>query len=342
MHTQSGAATFAACQQLFRYHPLAVAPSPAGPGGERRGLGSMVLRHRIAGFFVLDRLREDMFVLRSWDPRDAVEEEIRPGRPVRDLARQVVVACLPVPRHGALLGWVTCRQVTALLTVHSAPPAGTGRVLGPEVRVLPLDGTAKEWHWPPFTVSPLDDWRLWEYVEWRELVDVQPLLAAESGRAFWIPAADGRRTGHVVLSDNIRAEAFWLPEGVYCDHWALREGLEPPAAERLIASPGAVDLSRGGLWQEPAAGTRLPVLGPRLGGRHAWQRLADQRDRHEEHRLADRDRQRCERLRVVVLGRLCVQLVRDLFFPRRGWPEHRLHQGKRGPLGIGEVRRVPP
>jgi hypothetical protein len=271
MHTQSGAATFAACQQLFRYHPLAVSPSPAGPGGSGAsgGLESMVIRHRIAGFFVLDRLREDLFMLRSWDPRDGVEEEIRPGRPVRDLARQVVVACLPVPRHGAVLGWVTCRQVTALLTVHSAPPAGVprqggpggpsgsatpggstgpGRVPGPEVRVLPLDGTTKEWHWPPFTVSPLDDWRLWEYVEWRELVDVLPLLGAEPGRAFWIPAADGRRTGHVVLPDNIRAEAFWLPEGVYCDHWALREGIGPPSAEGLIASPDAVDLSRGGLW----------------------------------------------------------------------------------------------
>ena len=256
MHTQSGTVAFAACQHLFRYHALAVAPPPAGPGG-RDGLGSMVLRHRIAGFFVLDRPRDDLFVLRSWDRREGIEEEIRPGKPVRDLARQVVAACLPVPRHGALLGWVSCRQVTALLTVHSAPPPGVplragpgglGRVPGPEVRVLPLDGTTKEWHWPPFTVSPLDDWRLWEYVEWRELVDVLPLLGAEPGRAFWIPAADGRRTGHVVLRENIRAEAFWLPAGVYCDHWTLREGMGPPAAERLIASPGAVDLSRGGLW----------------------------------------------------------------------------------------------
>ena len=114
--------------------------------------------------------------------------------------------------------------------------------------MLPLDGTTKEWHWPPFTVSPLDDWRLWEYVEWRELIDVMPLLSAEPGRAFWLPAPDGRRTGHVILRDNIRTDAFWLPAGVYSDHWTLREGIQPPPGERLIASPGTVDLARGGLW----------------------------------------------------------------------------------------------
>lgn len=259
MPTQSGAATFAACQQLFRYHTLAVTPPPSGPGEIPPGAPrSMVLRHRTAGFFVLTKVRESLFFLRSWSDRDGIEEEIRPGRPVPDMIRRTIMSCLPVPRHGALLGWVTCRQVTALLTVHSAPPrsvparAGAGasvRVSGPEVRVLPLEGTTKEWHWPPFTVSPLDDWRLWEYVEWRELVDVMPLLRAEPGRAFWIPAPDGRRTGHVVLRDNIRTGTFWLPAGVYCDHWTLREGIDPPPAGQLLCSPGAVDLSRGGLWQ---------------------------------------------------------------------------------------------
>lgn len=248
MHTQSGALTFAACQQLFRYHPLAITPPPAGTGGR----WSMVLRHRTAGFFVLTQPRENLFVLRPWHDRDGLEEEIQPGKPVPDVVRTTVAGCLPVPRHGALLGWVTGRQVTALLTVHSAPPeggqAGPSPVPGPEVRVLPLDGTTKEWHWPPFTVSPLDDWRLWEYVEWHELIDAMPLLSAEPGRAFWLPAPDGRRTGHVIVRDNIRTDAFWLPAGVYSDHWALREGIQPPPGEQLIASPDAVDLARGGLW----------------------------------------------------------------------------------------------
>ena len=254
MHTQSGAVTFAACRQLFRYHPLAVNQPPAGAGG----LATMVVRDRTAGFFVLTRPEENRFILRSWHERDGVEEEIRRGRPVPDLARQVIATCLPVPRHGSLFGWIACRQVTALLAVRSAPPSSHGsspgdasapaRLAGPEVRVLPLEGTTKQWHWPPFTVSPLDDWRLWEYIEWREIVDVMPLLGARPGRAFWVPAPDGRPTGHVVLTENVRTDAFWLPEGVYCDHWTLREGIEAPPADSLIASPRAVDLSQGGLW----------------------------------------------------------------------------------------------
>lgn len=290
MHTQSGAAVFAACRQLFRCHPLAVTQPPAGSGG----LAAMVLRHRTAGFFVLTRPKDDLFVLRAWQDRDGAgrtEQEIRHGKPVTDLVRQVIMGCLPVPRHGSLLGWVTSHQVTALLAVRSQPPcmdemtaqdtlgslkgsvavpasrpagseghpagtargAGSGRgpvrrPAGPEVRVLPLEGTTKDWHWPPFTVNPLDDWRFWEHVEWGELVDVMPLVSAVPGRALWVPSPDGRPTGHLVLTDNIRIDEYWIPKGVYCDHWILREGREPPPAEDLLASPGAVDLATSGLW----------------------------------------------------------------------------------------------
>jgi len=301
MHTQSGAAIFAACRQLFRCHPLAVTQPPAGSGR----LATMVLRHRTAGFFVLTRPRDDLFVLRSWQDcggADGVEQEIQHGKPVTDLVRQVIMGCLPVPRHGSLLGWVTSHQVTALLAVRSLPPseyqvqaqdtlgslrgstvgeaststsrpagsaghpAGTAagaapgavpvprparRVrcsAGPEVRVLPLEGTTKDWHWPSFTVSPLDDWRFWEHVEWGELVDVMPLLSASPGRAFWVPSLDGRPTGHVVLTDNIRIDQYWIPKGVYYDHWIQREGIEAPPAEDLVALPHAVDLAKSGLW----------------------------------------------------------------------------------------------
>ena len=244
MHTQSGAASFAACLRLFRFHPLAVVP-PA-PGGVGR---SMVLRHRTGGFFVLSQRREDAFALRPWHGGDGISEEIRPGESVPDVVGQVLAGGMPVPRHGALLGWVMTRQVTALLAAHGAPPApGADTAPVPEIRVLPLDGTSARWHWPPFTVSPLDDFRLWEYVEWGEIVDIAPLLTRAAGRAFWVPAGPGRRTGHVVVRDNLRTGAFWLPAGTYADHWAMREGIEPPPAGELLARPGAVDLARGNAW----------------------------------------------------------------------------------------------
>ncbi|MBO0803730.1 MAG: hypothetical protein J2P25_11745, partial [Nocardiopsaceae bacterium] len=259
MHTQSGAASFSACQQLFRDHQLAVTPPAADSG-----YPAMVLRHRTAGFFVLTRLEESLFLLRSWRDRsppgswhdddhagedvshDDVAVEIRPGKPVPDLVRQVIVGCLPVPRHGALLGWVTGHQVTALLTVRSKPPVGGARGSPPEIRVLPQAGTSPKQDWPPFCADPLGEWGLWEYIGWHELVDVLPLVTRAAGRAFWVPSPDGRRTGNLVLAGHIRTDEFWLPAGVYADQWALREGIDPPSAGRLAASPGAVDLARAG------------------------------------------------------------------------------------------------
>jgi hypothetical protein len=242
MHTQSGAASFAACRQLFRFHPLAVAP-PGADGGD----GSMVLRHRTAGYFVLTREGDDAFVLRSWNTRDGIEEKIRPRQAVPDLVCEVIVRCLPVPRHGTLLGWITGKQVTALLPVHAAPASGPSPAPGPEMRVLPLDGASQEWHWPPFTLSPLDEWRLWEYIDWNELIDVLPLIAEHPGRVLWVPSPDGRRTGHVVVTENLRAEKYWMPAGVYADHWTLREGLAAPSAGELLARE-SVDLAVEGLW----------------------------------------------------------------------------------------------
>lgn len=239
MHTQSGAASFAACLQLFRFHPLAV--TPPGPDG---GDGSMVLRHRKLGYFVLTAEGDDAFILRSWDSRDGVEETIRPRQSVPDLVCDVIARCLPVPRHGALLGWITGKQVSALLPVHSVP----GHAKGPDMRVLPIEESIGEWHWPPFTLDPLGEWRLWEYVDWNELVDVLPLMAENPGRAFWAPSPDGRRTGHIIVTENLRAEKFWLSAGVYADHWTLREGMGAPAAAELLARREVVDLSSAELW----------------------------------------------------------------------------------------------
>lgn len=243
MYTQSGAASFAACTQLFRSHPLAVAPP--GPDG---GDGTMVLRHRKAGFFVLTQEGDDAFILRSWDSRDGIEEKIRPREPVPDLVCDVIARCLPVPRHGSLLGWITGKQVTALMPVHALPPSGPDPVPEPEMRVLPLSETDEGWHWPPFTLNPLDEWRLWEYIDWHEMADVLPLIAGNPGSVSWVRSPDGRRTGHVIVRENLRAEKFWVPAGVYADHWTLRDGMPAPAAGELLARGNAADLAAEGLW----------------------------------------------------------------------------------------------
>jgi hypothetical protein len=119
------------------------------------------------------------------------------------------------------------------------------RTQGPQIRVLALVGT-EPLQWPPFTVNPLDDGCLWQYVERGDLVDVGPLLARGAGGAFWVPSQNQKRAdlGHgcVVVGRNMTAEDYWVSAGVYMDHWMLREGVQTPPASHLLALPGATDL----------------------------------------------------------------------------------------------------
>jgi hypothetical protein len=250
IHAPSGTASFEACLRLFERYPLAITLN--GTDGESM---SMVLLSRAAfsaGFYVLTQVRDDLFAIRSWNRHDGISHPIRPGEPVSGPIHRLISSSMPIPHDGALLGWVTDSQVTALLAVHCRPPEPWDvpdpldpSDLVPEIRVMPMAGTWELLHWPPFTASPLDDGRLWEYVEWGEIVDVGPLIIASAGCVFWVPSPDRRRARHgcIVVMGNLPADEYWLPAGVYTDHWALREGIEPPPAGDLLALPGAVDLA---------------------------------------------------------------------------------------------------
>ena len=244
LHAPSDTTSFEACLRLFERYPLAITLHPADGGSL-----SMVLSSQAAGpggFFVLTQARDDLFVIRSWHRHDKVGQVIRPGEPVPAAIRQVISASMPVPHDGALLGWVTDSQVTAMLAVFCRPPEPWDDASpGPEIRVMPMVGSWELLHWPPFTASPLEDVRLWEYVEWGEIVDIGPLVVRSTGCVFWVPAPEWRnpRHGYVVVMGNLPADEFWLPAGVYTDHWTLREGIEPPPAGQLLARPGAVDLA---------------------------------------------------------------------------------------------------
>jgi len=201
-----------------------------------------------AGFFVLTQAGNELFVIRSWNRRDGVNAEIRPGEPASGIIGQVVGGGMPVPHDGALLGWVTDSRVTAMMAVRCRPQEhGDAPVPVPEIRVMPMAGTSELLHWPPFAASPLDGGRLWEYVERGEIVDVAPLVTQGAGRAFWVPAPDRRsaKYGCVVVTDNLPADEYWLPAGVYMDHWTLREGIQPPPASCLLTLPGVMDLAYG-------------------------------------------------------------------------------------------------
>jgi hypothetical protein len=256
VHALSGAASFAACLRLFRSYPLAVSPW-SGDGRHRW----IVLRHpgieenRTGGesdFFILSQDQADHFVLRPWSPRGpggssvGAYQEIRPVEPVPAAVHRVIAEGMPVPRDGALLGWVSDRQAIVAFSVYHGQPGGPCPG-GPQIRALPMVGS-DPMHWPAFTVSPLNDGRLWDYLDRGELVDLAPVVAETPGCAFWVPSQNTRRAaqGHgcVVVSGNLPAEEFWLPAGVYMDHWMLREGVPAPPARHLLSLPGTTDLAR--------------------------------------------------------------------------------------------------
>lgn len=242
VHALSGAASFAACLRLFRSYPLAVTPKCSSDWHR-----SIVLRHAAfggSGFHVLTQDPPGHFTLRPWRPDEGESQEIRPAAPVSVTSHRVITEGMPVPKDGALLGWVSDRQTTVLLSVHHGD-AGS-QASGPQVRVLAMAGS-EPMRWPPFTTSPLHDGRLWEYLDRGEIVDLGPLLALEAGGASWIPSQHPGRAaqGHgcVVVVRNLQAEDYWVPAGTYMDHWMLREGVPAPPASHLLALPGATDLT---------------------------------------------------------------------------------------------------
>jgi hypothetical protein len=250
VHARSGDAAFAECLRLFRNYPMAVRRHYA----EHR-YGSMVLVNREGGtssFFVLVMEWDDLFVLRHWDRRDGPRVEIGRHEPVPDEVRRLVEASVPVPRDGALLGWVSGYQVHAVLTAYGRLPEPWDDASAvPGVLVMPLVGS-KPAEWPPLAVSPLDDGSLWAHMERGRLVDIGPLVTRHPGCVFLVPGGDGavghrqRRAGaRVVVTERLSTEEFWLPAGVYADHWTLREGMPVMTARQLLALPGVVDLAGG-------------------------------------------------------------------------------------------------
>jgi hypothetical protein len=211
----------------------------------------MILMTRAAGkarFFTLAETSRAHFQIRAWNCGQAIQE-VFPGRPVPDVFAQAIADGMPVPRDGAVLGWVADRQVTAILAVHSRLPAGADRAAPvPEIQVMPMSGTTVL-DWPPFTASPLDDMRLWDYLDRGDIADLGCLLASHPGRAFRAACPHGhgsaRGAACVVVTANLIAGEYWLPAGVYADHWMLRDGRPAPPAGQLLALPGTVDLGPG-------------------------------------------------------------------------------------------------
>jgi hypothetical protein len=117
------------------------------------------------------------------------------------------------------------------------------------VLVMPLVGSQAA-EWPPLTASPLDGGRFWQDIGQGQLADLGPLVARQPGCVFLVPGGDAaggspRAGSRVVVTERLSTEEFWLPAGVYADHWMLREGMPVLTPRQLLALPGVVDLAGG-------------------------------------------------------------------------------------------------
>jgi hypothetical protein len=167
----------------------------------------------------------------------------------------VIGTSVPVPRDGALLGLLSGYQVQAVLAACGRlPEPWEDSSLVPEVLVMPLVGTQPA-EWPPLAANPLDDGKLWDHIEHGSLADLGPLVSHVPGCVFWVPGAGGvagqRAGSRVVVTERLSTDEFWLPAGVYADHWMLREGTPPMTASQLLALPGVVDLAGGNGFRQP-------------------------------------------------------------------------------------------
>jgi hypothetical protein len=209
----------------------------------------MVLMTRDAGvsrFFVLIMEWDDLFVLRHWNRRDGARVEIGRDEPVPAEIRPVIETGVPVPRDGALLGWVAGCQVRAVLAAYGRLPEPWDDASAvPGVLMLPHTGSQPA-EWPPPACSTLGDGKLWEYVARGELADLTPLISRQAGRAFLVPGRDGRgAAARVVVTERLCDDGFWLPAGVYADQRLLREGTQVLTVRQLLALPGVIDLASG-------------------------------------------------------------------------------------------------
>jgi hypothetical protein len=253
---QAGDAAYAACLRLFRHYPLAVRRHYA----ERR-YGSMVLMGPGPGaarFFVLTMEWDDLFLLRPWDRRDGARVRIARDDPGPAGVRRLIESSVPVPRDGALLGWVADGQVRAVLVAYGRlPEPWDDPAAVPGILVLPRSGSG----WPASGRSgggrpgrpepagnPLDGGWLWEQLRRGELADLAPLVARHAERVFWVPgpARAGRPAGaRIVVTERISDDEFWLPAGVYARPRPLRPGTPVLTASQLLALPGVTDLAGG-------------------------------------------------------------------------------------------------
>jgi hypothetical protein len=231
---------YQACRDLFDAYPLAVVAVDEDPT-----MQSMVLM--LAGdddvnFFVLLRDYGDgraAYTVIPWHADGPVIIE-PDGGDVPDLAANVVLRGVPIPRDGSLFGWIHGRPVTALIVVYSRY---TPDRRAPTWSVLPLVGIEKA-DWPPFTDERLFGHWFWDHYRAGSIVDLGEVIAATTDTVFWVDTYATLGSDCCVVTTDVETpEGHVLRRGRYVGAATLRAGMAVPTPAVLLADAGKTDLA---------------------------------------------------------------------------------------------------
>lgn len=229
------------CAELFAAYPLAV--QCADWAGALHSIVLVVRDGDDADFFTLARDASEgkpFYSLVPWrpdGPRVYIEAD---GSVVSGTAATALSQGIPLPRHGSLFGWLAGNRVTALVAVYTKYSPGYPE---PSWAVMPrADIPARAW--PPFTDEQLFGSWFWEHYRKGTLVSLAALIAVNPGTAFWVDSKAALGWDCCVVSSDIPSDGeYVLPRGCYLYSEALRQGVDVPPPDTLLAGTGKTDLA---------------------------------------------------------------------------------------------------
>lgn len=229
------------CAELFAAYPLAV--QCADWAGTLHSMVLIVRDGQDADFFTLardDSEGKPFYSLVPWRPDGPLVDIEADSDAVSDSTVTVLDQGVPLPRHGSLFGWLSGDEVTALVTVYTAYEPEYPE---PSWAVLPHAGVQMR-SWPPFTGEELFGSWFWEHYRAGSLVSLAALIGANPGTVFWVDSGAMLGWDCFVVSREVTSETgYLLPRGCYLYYEALRQGVDVPPPDSLLAGPAKTDLA---------------------------------------------------------------------------------------------------
>jgi hypothetical protein len=171
------------------------------------------------------------------------------GGEVPDLAADAVTRGVPIPRDGAMFGWICQEIVTALIVAYVRYTPDSPM---PTWSVMPLVGIP-EVQWPPFTSERFFGPWFWDHYRVGNIIYLGGLIAANPGAVFWADTYEVLGSDCCVVECDIKTgEGRILRSGKYLDAAALQAGAAMPSLTDLLADASKTDLAP--RFQVPAQG----------------------------------------------------------------------------------------